>query len=207
MLKTVSIDGPDFSGKSTLCKMVKAMLESAGLKVCIRNHPTSETEAGIRARSLVVQSASKTKIAEAMCDDFLHTLDHVVDEYDVVIFDRFCPSTIVYQGTDGKDVVFQRKLTRHFHTPDLYIWTDVDYPTALARFKKRVEEQGKNWDDEVLTVKYLKDNQSWDGLRDHYRFAHHILTEGGCLHALLPVTQNDDYRLKAAEIVTHILAN
>ncbi|WP_216088725.1 hypothetical protein, partial [Shigella flexneri] len=91
--------------------------------------------------------------------------------------------------------------------PDLYVWTDVDYPTALTRFKKRVEEQGKNWDDEVLTVKYLKDNQCWDGLRDHYRFAHHILTEGGCLHALLPVTQNDDYRLKAAEIVTHILAN
>lgn len=61
MLKTVSIDGPDFSGKSTLCKIVKGMLESAGLKVCIRNHPTTETEAGIRARSLVIQSAAKAK--------------------------------------------------------------------------------------------------------------------------------------------------
>lgn len=207
MLKTVSIDGPDFSGKSTLCKMVKGMLESAGLKVCIRNHPTTETEAGIRARSLVIQSAAKAKIAEAMCDDFLHTLDHVVDDYDVVIFDRFCPSTVVYQGVDGKDEVFRRKLTRHFHAPDLYVWTDVDYDGAVARFKKRVEEQGKNWDDEVLTVKYLKDSQSWEALRGHYRFAHHILTEGGCLHHLLPVKQDDDYRLKAAEIVACILEN
>ncbi|HBZ6190109.1 TPA: hypothetical protein ML355_004937, partial [Salmonella enterica subsp. enterica serovar Kentucky] len=67
--------------------------------------------------------------------------------------------------------------------------------------------QGKNWDDEVLTVKYLKDSQSWEALRDHYRFAHHILTEGGCLHRLLPVKQDDDYRLKAAEIVACILEN
>lgn len=207
MLKTVSIDGPDFSGKSTLCKMVKAMLESLGLKVCVRNHPTSETDAGIRARSLVVQAASKDRIADAMCLDFIYTMDNVVDDYDVVIFDRFCPSTIVYQGTDGKDAVFQRKVTRHYHAPDLYVWLDVDYTTATERFKKRVEEQGKNWDDEVLTVKYLKDETSWDALRDHYRFAHHILTEGGCLHTLQRVTQDDDYRLKAAEIVTHILAN
>ncbi|MCU6405719.1 hypothetical protein KW817_22355, partial [Enterobacter quasiroggenkampii] len=126
MLKTVSIDGPDFSGKSTLCKIVKGMLESAGLKVCIRNHPTTETEAGIRARSLVVQSAAKAKIAEAMCDDFLHTLDHVFDDYDVVICGRFVPSTSAYQGVDGKDEVFQRKLTRHLHSPDVCAWTDLD---------------------------------------------------------------------------------
>ncbi|EKB4415669.1 hypothetical protein OOE11_004357, partial [Salmonella enterica] len=102
MLNSVALDGPDFSGKSTLAKTIQAMLRSAGVNAIIVNHPTNTTEAGISARSLVIQHASNERIAKAMCLDFHYTMDFVVPEHDVVIFDRFCQSTIVYQGVDGK---------------------------------------------------------------------------------------------------------
>ncbi|HHS7556249.1 TPA: hypothetical protein ACTPQ1_004539 [Salmonella enterica] len=206
MLKSVSLDAPDFAGKSTLAKMVAGMLCSAGINAVVVNHPTNTTEAGIRARSLVVQSASNARIAEAMCEDFLYTLENVVPQYDVVIFDRFCPSTVVYQGVDGKGEVFRSKVADHPNAPQLYVAMDIDFESATERFRKRVEAQGKNWDDEVLTAKYLRDKRSWDALRDQYRFAHHIITEGGDKFKLMNIDANDDMAHLAAQIVEQILA-
>ncbi|QVW55098.1 hypothetical protein pEaSNUABM29_00054 [Erwinia phage pEa_SNUABM_29] len=206
MLKSVSFDAPDFAGKSTLAKLVCAMLRAAGINAVVVNHPTNTTEAGVRARSLVVQHASHERIAKAMCEDFLHTLENVVPEYDVVIFDRFCLSTIVYQGVEGKGEVFRSKVADHPNAPQLYVAMDVDFETATERFRKRVEAQGKNWDDEVLTAKYLRDNRSWEALRDSYRFAHQIITEGGEKFPLMNVVSDDDVALTAARIVERILA-
>lgn len=206
MLKSVALDGPDFSGKSTLAKMVVAMLQGAGVNAVVVNHPTNTTEAGITARSLVVQHASKARIAKAMCLDFQYTMDLVVPEHDVVIFDRFCQSTIVYQGVDGKGEVFRSKVTDHPNAPQLYVATDVDYATATERFKLRVEAQGKNWDDEVLTAQYLRSQRDWDALRDAYRFAFHIVTEGGDKYPMLHVVSDNNVALQAARIVERILA-
>lgn len=206
MLNSVALDGPDFSGKSTLAKTIQAMLRSAGVNAIIVNHPTNTTEAGISARSLVIQHASNERIAKAMCLDFHYTMDFVVPEHDVVIFDRFCQSTIVYQGVDGKGEVFRSRVLDHINAPKLYVATDVSYETATERFKKRVEEQGKNWDDEVLTAKYLRSQTDWDALRDHYRFAFHITTDGGDKFSLMRVTADDDIALQSARIVERILA-
>lgn len=205
MLKAVSIDGPDFGGKDTLANLIVGMLRAAGVNAVMVNHPTSTTEPGIRARNLVGQSASKHKIAEAMCEDFHITMDTVVPQYDVVIFNRFCISTISYQGVDGKGEVFRSKVADHPNAPKLYVALDVDYETAMARYKKRLAEQGKNWDDEVLTMRYLQDEKAWRGLRDAYRFGHQIVTEGGEKFPLINAVSDDGIALTASRIVQRIL--
>ncbi|ANZ50545.1 putative thymidylate kinase [Erwinia phage vB_EamM_Stratton] len=205
MLRSVSIDAPDFAGKDTLSNLVVGMLRAAGINAVMINHPTNVTEPGIRARNLVGQSAAKQKIAEAMCEDFHITMDVKVPMYDVVIFNRFCISTIAYQGVDGKGEVFRSKVADHPNAPQLYVAIDVDYDTAMARYKKRLAEQGKNWDDEVLTMRYLQDERSWNGLRDAYRFAHQIITEGGDKFPLVNVVSDDNIALTASQIVQRIL--
>ncbi|MCT7476011.1 hypothetical protein N5V81_13590 [Escherichia coli] len=122
MLNSVALDGPDFSGKSTLAKMIQAMLRSAGANVIIVNHPTNTTEAGISARSLVIQHASNERIGKG-CVWISNTHGFAVPEHDVVIFDCFCQSTIVYQGVDGKGEVFRSRVLDHINAPKLYVAT------------------------------------------------------------------------------------
>jgi len=205
MLKSVSLDGPDFAGKDTLSNLIVGMLRAAGVNAVMINHPTNVTEPGIRARNLVGQSASKQKIAEAMCEDFHITMDEKVPLYDVVIFNRFCLSTIAYQGVDGKGEVFRSRVADHPNAPQLYVALDIDYATAMERYKKRLAAQGKNWDDDVLTSRYLQDEKAWNGLRDAYRFAHQIVTEGGDKFPLMNVVSDDNITLTASRIVQRIL--
>jgi thymidylate kinase len=198
--KVISCDGPDYAGKSELVKRIAEVLRAAGYTVATFNHPGSESPNGQRARNLVLQNASRTLISEAMVEDFFDTMHGLTgNSLDFLLLDRFAASTIVYQGDEGKASVFQSGVARTEVSPTVYIALDVDYNTAIERAKKRIAEKGASWDDEVLTSQYLQSATAWDDLRERYRFAHHILTEGGSYAQLIrydTVTAGKDELMK-----------
>lgn len=185
MRKIVSWDGPDYSGKTFLRKKVQAALEALGYTVKAYGNPRIDSPTGQEARRLMLQSAATEKVADALIADFHATInDPENQDVDFLFMDHFLASTTVHQGDIGKVAVFRSGLVNVMSPPNVFVSLDVDYNTAMIRARKRREEEGKPWEDDVLTYKYVKDEESWNGLRDKFRFALHILTEGGerCNH-------------------------
>lgn len=206
MLKTVALDGPDFAGKSTLAKMIAGILEAMGYRVSIQGHPCNKSETGQYARRLLVTGMANDVVAEAMCKDFAYTLEYCVPEYDVVILDRWTPVTIANQGDEGKAAVFRSKVNDHPLAPRLYISMETSYEIALARNKKRLIEKGMDWD-EVVSSKMFVSPETWAAACERYRFAFHVITEGGNKFDWLRIPVEHDTSLMAHEIVRRILNN
>ncbi|QXO09546.1 hypothetical protein pEaSNUABM11_00122 [Erwinia phage pEa_SNUABM_11] len=187
--KIVSWDGPDYAGKTFLRKRVQAALEAMGYTVKAYGNPRIDSPTGQEARRLMLQSAATEKVSAALIADFQATInDPENQDVDFLFMDHFLASTTVHQGDVGKAAVFRSGLLNVMAPPNVFVSLDVDYNTAMIRARKRREEEGKPWEDDVLTYKYVKDEASWDGLRNSFRFALQILTEGGerCNHIAMP---------------------
>lgn len=207
MLKTIAMDGPDYSGKSTLCRLVNKILRTMGINSTVINHPTQAGLHGKLARLHIVEGKSRDIVSRELCLDFKDTLDNVVPQYDVVILDRYCMSTISYQGDEGKREVFKSGVLNHHYSPKLHVVTDVNYQTALQRAQKRTAEAGQSWDDVVLTSHHLASESNWDALRSRYNFAENILMSSGAIEHRVIVNEQTDINLAAAKIVQMILEN
>ncbi|MGL5397308.1 MAG: dTMP kinase [Shewanella sp.] len=173
----IALDGPDYSGKSTLARRLTAALSAMGFRVLMHAHPCGTTDTGILARRLLLTSANQRKVAEAMAADFLHTLDNVItDDYDIVILDRWMPVTMVNQGEDGRDVVLSKKLASHPRAPSFYITLTTDYQTAKARMEERRIANGIDWDD-VISAPILASEEAWNATVEKYRRSADICTQ------------------------------
>lgn len=162
-------DGPDYSGKSTTVREVAEGLKARGITVKVVNHPSNDTPSGQLVRRKILAGESNASIAAAFCEAFIDThLEAEKEGVEVLLLDRYTPSTLVYQGDEGKEAVFASGILRDY-APDLIFALDVDYKTALERAEKRFKEQGKDWDSEVLTSRYISSQEHWDGLRDMYK--------------------------------------
>lgn len=189
MRKIVSWDGPDYAGKTFLRKKVQAMLEVLGYTVKAYGNPRTDSPTGQEARRLLLQSASSERVAEAMVADFQATLNAPENQdVDFLFMDHFLASTTVHQGEAGKVAAFRSGIIEQMALPHVFVSLDVDYNTAMKRARQRRAQEGKPWEDDVLTYKYTQNEESWNGLRDKFRFALHILTEGGnrCNHIAMP---------------------
>jgi len=178
--RIASFDGPDYAGKSFLIRAVKTALEAMGYKVVVYGNPRTDSPTGQHARRLMLQSAAPEIVADALVADFKATLDDPINkQYDFVIMDHFLASTTVHQGEVGKQAIFSSGLRERMTPPNTFVSLDIDYTTAMVRAKQRLLLEGKPWEDDVLTYKYVKNEDTWNGLRESFRFAMHILTEGG----------------------------
>ena len=189
MRKIVSWDGPDYAGKTYLRAKVQAMLEVLGYTVKSYGNPRIDSPTGQEARRLLLQSASSERVAEAMVADFHATLNAPENQdVDFLFMDHFLASTTVHQGEAGKVAAFCSGIIEQMAPPHVFISLDVDYNTAMKRARQRREQEGKPWEDDVLTYKYTQNEESWNGLREKFRFALHVLTEGGtrCNHIAMP---------------------
>lgn len=172
----IPTDGPDYAGKTTFIAKLKAALEERCLKVVVENHPSENTETGKLIRRYILESRSNREIAELFVKAFRETTERVALDktVDVLILDRYSPSTMVYQGDDGVEVVMASKLLQDGPPIDIMVAMDVDYNEALKRAKKRLEEQGKDWDSDVLTSRHIASEANWDALRARYKRAFDI---------------------------------
>lgn len=142
--KTASIEGGEGSGKTTLLAMLKDHYETIGKDVMITREPggvriaekirdiildVDHTEMDVRTEAMLYAAARRQHLTQKVFPE--------IGRRDLVLFDRFVDSSVVYQGYVrgiGMEAVYElnRFATEDF-LPDLTIYLDVDPAEGLKR--------------------------------------------------------------------------
>ena len=142
--KTVSLEGGEGSGKTTLLAMLQDYFMKTGLDVMITREPggvriaekireiildIEHTEMDVRTEALLYAAARRQHLTQKVLPE--------LGRRDLVLFDRFVDSSVVYQGYVrgiGMDEVYElnRFATEDF-LPDKTIYLDIDPAEGLKR--------------------------------------------------------------------------
>jgi dTMP kinase len=173
----VSIEGIDYSGKSTVTLNVSKELGKKGYEVKMIWAP-GFTFAGQKLRRILCGEIGKTLTVEAQVllfiGDFVQTYETIIQpalqEGQIVISDRWVDSTFVYQISQipWKDNLLKERLLDTIDTfveyPDLTVILDVTVDDALRRMEldiKRRRLDKSHFEDVELSV--------WDARVEAYR--------------------------------------
>ena len=148
----ISVEGPDYIGKTTQVAIIKDYYESIGKTVTVTREPGG-TEVGMKIREILVQEdsvndpLSVTEQLLLLYTARLHHVDKVIipalKRGEVVISDRYIDSTYVYQGLmyNHKGVIdklLQVPTLKHLISrPDYTFYYDIDFDTMSARMAAR----------------------------------------------------------------------
>jgi dTMP kinase len=150
----ITFEGVEGSGKSTHIKKIRSFLTKKGLKVKVFYEPGS-TPLGEKIRkillapqSYIVPKAELFLYLAARAQFTQERLIPALQEFDVVISDRFTDSTLVYQGAGLKLGVNNIQPLVDFScqsiTPDLTFVLDLNPEIGLSRIKRskdRIEKR------------------------------------------------------------------
>lgn len=135
----IALEGIDGSGKSTQAGKLARKLAELGHSV----HETCEPTEGMIG--LLIHRILKEDLdvsAEALsllfvADRFEHAKEirTALEQGKIVISDRYLLSTLAYQGAQGVDMEFLRRLHENLPRPDLTILLDIEPQKALGRTK------------------------------------------------------------------------
>ena len=148
--KFIVFEGPDGSGKSTIIREVRKILEEQKTDVSFYREPGG-TDISEKIRSIIVDKENIKMSAKSEALLFAASRAQLVEERSipdlkagkVVISDRFVLSSILYQGL-GRDLGTDKvRLINDFATgglsPDMTIFFNIDYKTALERKRANFE--------------------------------------------------------------------
>lgn len=160
----ISVEGPDYSGKTTQVGVIKDYYESLGKKVLVSKEPGG-TEVGMKIREILVQEdiekdpLSVTTQLLLLFAARVHHVDKVIlpalQRGEVVVCDRYIDSTYAYQGLMYNHRHVIEKLLevpklKHLRVrPDYTFYYDIDFDTMMSRMAAR--GMGNS-----LDVKYAK---------------------------------------------------
>lgn len=143
----IAIEGPDYSGKTTLTTLLHDALKSRGEK-CVKLHDPGNTELGMHMRPFLKDPERKPMhvVAEVLAFNAIKhemysklVLPALQDDH-WVLTDRYTMSTWVYQGfTRGANMAAFSKLMQDTAPPepDLYIVLLVNKEAAKSRADSR----------------------------------------------------------------------
>lgn len=166
----ISFEGIDGSGKSTHARLFAEFLEEKGLSYVLSREPGG-TPLGETIREFALKKfPNKTATAElylfeaARAENFEKVVKPALNAGKVVVMDRFCDSTLAYQGYANDNDLSAVKFVDDFATqntrPELTFYLDLDPQIAQERRKERVEndiieKRGLNYQQKVREA-YLK---------------------------------------------------
>lgn len=148
MVRLISFEGGDGSGKTTQLKLLDKYLASRG-KSCLSTREPGGTTLGEMIRKILLE-AGKVEIASPT-ELFLYLADRAQHVHEVirpalasgrlVLCDRFTDSTLAYQGYGrGVDLDMLRRLNQvasHGITPDVTFLLDCPVEVGLSRTAQR----------------------------------------------------------------------
>ncbi|OAQ20957.1 dTMP kinase [Thermosulfurimonas dismutans] len=143
--RLIVFEGLDGSGKSTLAREVYQELKSRGIPAIFTQEPTrGEWGEKIREHLAKRTPLSPQAYAELFLRDRREHAEKILVPAllagKIVICDRYYPSTLAYQGSEGLDVEeLLRKNETVAPVPDLVVFIDVSEDLALERIKDRGE--------------------------------------------------------------------
>lgn len=144
----ITFEGPDGSGKTTVCKMVYDKLNDEGYKLVHTREPGG-IEIAEKIRDLILDP--KNTMMDAKTEALLyaasrrqHLVEKVIpalNEGKIVLCERFVDSSLAYQGY-GRNLGFDKVLAINEFAIDGYfpnktIYLDVDEEIGLSRIKDR----------------------------------------------------------------------
>lgn len=142
----VTLEGPEGAGKSTLIASLTDILRSRGKTVVATREPGGGP-LGPAIRSLLLDSESVPQAAELFlfladrADHVASVIRPALEQGDIVLCDRFCDSTIVYQGhARGFPLEEVRRLcdlSSGGLRPDLTLLLDLPVSEGLARITSK----------------------------------------------------------------------
>jgi dTMP kinase len=155
----IVFEGPDGSGKTTQFRRFVAACQGAGVPMCEVREPGG-TGVGEKIREILLDHAHKdmTQTCEMML--YMASRAQLLEQRirpalargELVLADRFLPSTLAYQGTAGgipvQDILDVARVALHGCKPDLVLIFDVDEETASRRLSPlldRMEAKGREF--------------------------------------------------------------
>ena len=142
--KFIVFEGPDGSGKTTIIKQVKTLLENKDYDISYYREPGG-TKISEKIRSIIIDNDNDMMDAKTEALLFASSRAQLVAEKiipdlkagKIVICDRFVMSSLLYQGLGRSLGIDNVKLINDFATgglkPDLTLFFNIDYKTALER--------------------------------------------------------------------------
>ena len=156
--KFIVIDGPDGSGKTTICNHLKSLFEQDERKVIILKGLGSGKLGEIIRQEFFDKNLSETEVVLGIALALAETnklVQKYLDEGYNVICDRYIGSYYVYQiktfNLPNTHVIFDDILLNLIQ-PDIYITTNCDYKESKERLRYRKEKN--NWIDNLEKEKY-----------------------------------------------------
>lgn len=152
MIRLISFEGGDGSGKTTQIKLLEDHLAARG-KSCLSTREPGGTTLGRMIRQVLVEVgkeelASPTELFLYLADRAQHVqevIDPAIQSGKLVLCDRFTDSTLAYQGYGrGVDLELLRRLNgiaSRGITPDLTFLLDCPVNVGLSRTAQRVSGQ------------------------------------------------------------------
>lgn len=144
----ITFEGPDGSGKTTVCNAVYQRLKDMGYDAVHTREPGG-IEIAEKIRDIIldpqnVMMDAKTEALLYAASRRQHLVEKVIPSIEagkVVICERFVDSSLAYQGY-GRELGFDEVLSINKfaigdYFPDMTVYLDVDEKTGLERIKDR----------------------------------------------------------------------
>jgi dTMP kinase len=162
----IVIEGPDGAGKSTQASLLAERISGGGLKVVLTREPGG-TPLGEVIRSILLdrqftEISPRTEAllhSAARAQHVADVIEPALERGEVVISDRFCDSTLAYQGGGHELSLVDLESIQTFATagtrPDLRILLDLDAGESLSRrfadaeVVNRIDEAGLEYHQRV----------------------------------------------------------
>lgn len=142
--KLIVFEGPDGSGKTTILKKVNEKLTDEGYKLTLVREPGG-TDISEKIREIIIDNDNINMAAKTESLLFAASRAQLVEEKlrpalangEIILCDRFVLSSLLYQGVGRGLGVDEVKAINDFAIgdikPDLTIFFNIDYKTALLR--------------------------------------------------------------------------
>lgn len=142
--KLIVFEGPDGSGKTTILKNVNQKLTEQGYDIRVVREPGG-TEISEKIREIIIDNDNINMAAKTESLLFAASRAQLVEEKirpglengEIILCDRFVLSSLLYQGVGRGLGIDKVKKINDFATgdinPDLTIFFNIDYKTALIR--------------------------------------------------------------------------
>lgn len=142
--KLIVFEGPDGSGKTTILKKVNEKLTDEGYKLTLVREPGG-TDISEKIREIIIDNDNINMAAKTESLLFAASRAQLVEEKlrpalangEIILCDRFVLSSLLYQGVGRGLGIDEVEAINDFAIgdvkPDLTIFFNIDYKTALVR--------------------------------------------------------------------------
>lgn len=131
----IVLEGIDNSGKTTVSAELAKCLNSRGLRTLLRKEFSSCYGATLKERlySKDCSPSSREKVLAFALDRLIRYEDIRDSDYDVVVWDRYVLSAVVYRAVEGVDKNWVEGVNSIFPMPDLHLYIDVSPDISANR--------------------------------------------------------------------------